>query len=332
MNNMSTQKLLKICAGCVVVVWLFCIGIVLGTYMTRNGIMTVDTTTTVPINTETTTQIVIDIVTNQAAPTTTEKVSVDITTGDSGLTTYNNGDNQGTTSGDVDQTNSQNSVAQEPQTSVPTTKEEIVKSLVDAINNTKATKNFTAERKHNMSVVVDEITGGSVVKNIADSVIAKNSNMTDSTFTFVNGVDTAGSGETPNSLFFPDGKQAELDPSAVKTATATATDNGDGTYTVHVELNPENQTLTSPAVNHDGIYETISIESFGLPSNVNVTSMYANYNNSSIDATINAEGKLKSIKYCMPVSEGGGEGKMLGMTVSIKMHGQYDGTITCTYG
>ncbi len=329
MNNMSTQKLLKICVSCVVVVWLFCIGIVLGTYMTRNGMMAVDTTTTVPTNTETTTQIVIDIVTNQAAPTTTEKVSIDITTGDSGLTTYNNGDNQGVMGGETDQTNSQNPVTQTPQTSVPSTKEDVVKSLVDAINNTKATKNFTAERKHNMSVVVDEITGGSVVKNIADSVIEKNSNMTDSTFTFVNGVDTAGSGETPNSLFFPDGKQATLDPSAVKTATAT--DNGDGTYNVHIEMNPEKQTLTSPAINHDGIYETISIESFGLPSNVNVTSMYVNYNNSVIDATVNAEGKIKTIRYCMPVSEGGGEGKMIGVTVSIKMHGQYDGTITCTY-
>lgn len=329
MNNMSTQKLLKICVSCVVVVWLFCIGIVLGTYMTRNGMMAVDTTTTVPTNTETTTQIVIDIVTNQAAPTTTEKVSIDITTGDSGLTTYNNGDNQGAMGGETDQTNSQNPVTQTPQTSVPSTKEDVVKSLVDAINNTKATKNFTAERKHNMSVVVDEITGGSVVKNIADSVIEKNSNMTDSTFTFVNGVDTAGSGETPNSLFFPDGKQATLDSSAVKTATAT--DNGDGTYNVHIEMNPEKQTLTSPAINHDGIYETISIESFGLPSNVNVTSMYVNYNNSVIDATVNAEGKIKTIRYCMPVSEGGGEGKMIGVTVSIKMHGQYDGTITCTY-
>lgn len=321
---MSTQKLIKICVTCVAIVWIFCIGIVLGTIMVRNGIMAQpepQTQTTVN-NGESTTQIHIDMVTNQATPTTTQEVTVELPTGDTGLTTYGDG------SGQQEQTTLP-TTTEPPKSNVPSTKEEVVKALVDAVNATKATPTFTATRRHNMQIAVDDITGGSLVKSIADSIIADKGDMTDATYIFENGVDKNGTDETPGTLVFPPNRQASLDPAAVKTATAT--DNGNGTYSIHLEMLPEMQTNEAPAVNHDGIYETISVESFGLPSSVNVTSMYANYNASVIDAVVNEKGKLQSITYCMPVSEGGGEGKMMGVTVGIKMHGQYDGTITFTY-
>ncbi len=322
MDKISTKTLLKVCAGCVAVIWIFCIGLVLGTYFVRNGMMTLPETQTQPSPTESTTQIVINMVTNQATPTTTEQVTITLPTGDSGLTTY--AGNQQGQNGEPGTT-----ATEAPASKIPSTKEDIAKALTDAVNATKSTKNFTASRNHNMAIAVDEITGGALVKSIADSIIADKGNVTNATYTFVNGVDQGGSDETPDTLVFPPNKPAYLDPAGVKSATAT--DNGDGTYTVQVEMNPEKQTNTAPAVYHDGIYETISVESFGLPSSVNVTSMYANYNASKISAVINPDGKLKSITYCMPVSEGGGEGKMMGVTVSIKMHGQYDGTITFTY-
>lgn len=324
MDKISTKTLIKVCASCVAVVWIFCIGLVLGTFFVRNGMMTLPETETQSPQTptESTTQIVIDMVTNQATPTTTEQVTINLPGSDTGLTTYGNGQQAQNTDPAVTTTEA-------PASKIPSTKEEIAKALVDAINATKATKNFTATRKHNMAVGIDDITGGSLVKSIADSVIASQTDMTDSTFTFVNGVDQGGSDETPDTLIFPPNKQAYLDPSGIKNITAT--ENGDGTYTVHLEMNPEMQTNDAPAIHHEGIYETISVASFGLPSSINVTSMYANYNASVIDAVINQEGKLKSVKYCMPVSDGGGEGKMMGMTVSIKMHGQYDGTIDITY-
>lgn len=325
MDKISTKTLLKVCISCVAVVWIFCIGLVMGTFFVRNGMMTLPETQTQTQAqpTESTTQIVINMVTNQAAPTTTEQVTITLPGSDSGLTTY--ADGQQTQNGDPGTVPS----TEAPTSKIPSSKEEIAKALTDAINATKSTKNFTASRNHNMAIAVDDITGGALVKNIADSIIADKGNMTNATYTFVNGVDQGGSDETPDTLVFPPNKPANLDPAGVKSATAT--DNGDGTYTVQIEMNPEKQTSTAPAVYHDGIYETISVASFGLPSSVNVTSMYANYNASKISAVINSEGKLNSITYSMPVSEGGGEGKMMGVTVSIKMHGQYDGTITFTY-
>ncbi|MBR2315438.1 MAG: hypothetical protein IKA56_02220 [Clostridia bacterium] len=320
MEKISTKTLLKVCAGCVAVVWLFCIGLVVGTYFVRNGMMTLPETQTQVQPTESTTQIVINMVTNQATPTTTEQVTITLPGSDTGLTTYAGGQ-QSTEPGTM--------ATEPPASKIPSSKEDVIKALTEAINATKATKNFTASRNHNMAIAVDDITGGALVKSIADSIIADKGNMTNATYTFVNGVDQGGSDETPDTLVFPPNKPASLDPAGVKSATAT--DNGDGTYTIQLEMNPEKQTNTSPAVYHDGIYETISVESFGLPSSVNVTSMYATYNASKISATVNPDGKLKSITYCMPVSEGGGEGKMMGVTVSIKMHGQYDGTITFTY-
>ncbi len=326
MDKMNSKKLFKVCVICVAIVWIFCIGLMLGTFFVRNGIMTLPETETQSqhVPSESTTQIVIDMVTNQATPTTTEEVTINLPSGDTGLTTYANGSSDA-----AESVQTTVPTTQAPVSDIPSTKEEVVKALVDAINATKATKNFTATRNHNMAVEIDDITGGSLVKSIADSVIADQTDMTNSTFTFINGVDQGGSDETPDTLIFPPNKQATLDPSGVKSAIAT--DNGDGTYAIHLEMNPETQTNASPAVYHDGIYETISVESFGLPDSINITSMYANYNASVIDAVINQDGKLKSITYCMPVSDGGGEGTMIGIAVSVKMHGQYDGTITFNY-
>ena len=122
---------------------------------------------------------------------------------------------------------------------------------------------------------------------------------------------------------------AYLDESAIKSASAAG--NASGGYTVALELNDENQSLTSKAKNHDGLFETITVESLGLPNNLTVTDLSITYSESKIIADINKDGKLDKIQYVMPVKEAAGAGKFMGTNIDIKIHGQYDCTITFTY-
>lgn len=220
----------------------------------------------------------------------------------------------------------QNSNEETPQSKIPSGNAGIAKALVNAINATKATQNFTAKKTEKLAVTVDEVSGG--IEGVVNSYVAKQLDKPDTVCTFINGVDSTGSGKTPNSLIAPLNKMASLDESAIQSATSVA--GTGGAYTVEIVLKPEQQTLNQAAKNHDGVFETIDPNSLGLPSNATITELYINYTGASIKAQINKEGRLDSITYVLPVSEGGGSGKMV-IPVSLKMHGQYDCTVTCTY-
>ncbi len=312
------NRLIKICLICVTVVWIFCMGLVVGSFGVRKQVRkSLEPSTelqwvqqTEPESTMS--QIVIDMVTNQT--TLPEKKDDPLgtnTTANGNITTFaaNTNTNEET-----------------PQSKVPSGNADISKALVNAINATKATQNFTVKKTEKLAVTVDEVSGG--IEGMVNSYVAKQLDKPDTVCTFANGVDSGGSGKTPNSLIAPLNKMASLNESAVKRATATAGTNG--AYTVEIELNPEQQTLDQAAKNHDGIFETIDPDSLGLPSNATITELYINYSGATVKAQINKEGRLDYITYVLPVTEGGGNGKMV-IPVTLKMHGQYDCTVTCTY-
>ncbi len=322
------NRLIKICAISIAVVWIFCIGLVVGSFGVRNKMKkellqsnTQPTSQqTLPPETQPTTsgtsQIVIDMVTNQsttAPPTTLGDITLktEASSGAGAISTF------------AEKTTA---VAETPADKLPSGNAEIAKALVDAINATKATQNFSAKKTEKLDVTVDEASGGT--QSVVDSYVKKQLDKPDTNCTFVDGVDTSGSGKTPTALIAPLNKMASLDESAIQSAEVTAGTNG--AYSVEVVLKPEQQTLNQGAKNHDGIFETIDINSLGLPSNATITELYINYSGATVKAQINKSGKLDSITYVLPVTEGGGNGKMI-IPVTIKMHGQYDCTVTCTY-
>lgn len=315
------NRLVKICAVCVAVVWLFCMGMMIGSYGVRQKVkkeLTSQQSTqesavqTSEQQTSDTSKIVIDMVTNQT--TIPEKKDDPL-----GLNTTNNG-NMSTfaTNSGVDE--------KTPQSDLPSGNEEIVKALVNAINATKATQNFSLKKTENNTVTVDEVTGG--IESAVNSVIAKQLDKPDTVCTFSNGVDAAGTGKTPNSVIAPINKMASLSADGVQSANVTAGMNG--AYTIEVVLKPETQTLTQSAKNHSGVFETVDFSSLDLPSGINMSEIFVTYTGASIKAQINKNGRLDEIKYTLPMTDGGGNGKMI-IPISVKMHGQYDCTLTCTY-
>ena len=308
------NKFFKACIACVVVIWLFALGLVVGTFTVRKeaqklyGSSQPDNNYSVSEN-NSMTQIDISMVTNESSPAQEEPSSDFTIPTDNSISTYESSQNGNIT--------------------VPSGNKEIAEALVKAINSTKAMQNFSASKTENLSVSIDDITGGAIVKSIADGIVSKQMNKPDINCNFKNGVDQNGSGQTPNTLVAPIGGMAYLDESAIKTASASQ--NSSGGYTVTLELNEETQSLNSKAKNHDGLFETITVESLGLPSNLTITALNITYSGSKIVADINKDGKLDKIQYVMPVKEAGGEGKFMGAGVNVKIHGQYDCTVSFTY-
>lgn len=316
------NRLVKICAVCIAVVWLFCVGIMVGSFGVRQKAKNELTSQQSQSQSSEqqsseqpssdTSKIVIDMVTNQT--TLPEKKDDPL-----GLGTTNNG-NMSTfaTNSGVDE--------KTPQSALPSGNEEIVKALVNAINATKATQSFSLKKTENTSVTIDDVTGG--IESTVNSIVAKQLNKPDTVCTFSNGVDTAGTGKTPNSVIAPLNKMASLSADAIQSANVTAGMNG--AYTVEVSLKSETQTLSQSAKNHSGVFETFDFGSLELPSGVTMSELYVTYSGASIKAQINKNGKLDEIVYTLPMTDGGGNGKMI-IPVSVKMHGQYECTLTCTY-
>lgn len=313
------NRLIKACAVCVAVVWLFCMGLVIGSFGVRNQMrkeLAASTeqpsVTQEPQQDAQTSQIVIDMVTNQTTlPEKKDNPLGESSGGNGNITTF---------------ASSGNTNEQTPQSKLPSGNAEIVKALVNAINATKATQNFTAKKTENLSVTIDSATGG--IEKIVNSIVSKQLDKPDTVCSFSGGVDSSGSGKTPNTLIAPVNKMASLDESGVQSAFVTA--GTDGAYTAEVTLKPETQTFKQSAKNHSGVFETFDFGSLNLPNGISVTDLHISYSGAKITAKINKNGKLDSITYVLPMTEGGGSGKMI-VPVNVTMHGQYDCTLTCTY-
>lgn len=314
------RKVYKIIIAAVVVIWIFASGLVLGTYTVRNRVRKSLNESTAPVTQATqpsttvpTTQgIIIDMITDVSPQTeapTTQPFSIEITTSGGNITTF------------VSNT--------EKTLNVPSGNKEIADALVSAVNSTKATKAFTAVRRDQTDFVIDNVTGGSAVKGIAESVINKVGNRPETTYSFSNGKDNNGSSETPVGIIAPANKSASISETAIKSASAQT--NADGGYDITLTLNDETQTLSQKATNHDGLFDTPDMTSLPLPSGIKMGRIDFVYSNATINASVNSDGRLTSISYSLPISQGIVEGSMLSATVNISLHGVYSSTTRFTY-
>lgn len=212
------------------------------------------------------------------------------------------------------------------QIKLPEGNKAIAQAYVKGINELKKAKNVTVSKKPTLDIVVDSMTGGSMVESIANGIVDANKPK-EATYTFVNGLDAA-TGQTPITAIAPLGKYAELDHSALKSAKAERTVGGG--YKLTMFLVDETQTHTAPAPNHDTTVEVIDIGLL-LPEGATVNDLSITYSGTRIEATFNKDGEIVSVYHVLPVSKAVGSGSMKvllsNITVSMELHGQY----TCQY-
>ena len=222
----------------------------------------------------------------------------------------------------------------EPSTTQPTTaqavqtpqgKEAIVAAYLNGVNTLKSTPNFILNKNDTLNIVIDEITGGSMVESVANTLIPKPA---PESYTFLGGVDAA-TGKSPNAVIAPLNVAAQVDPNAVTDAASQT--NADGGYTVQLTLQPEVQTLASPAPNLSTMVQVIDIAPL-IPSGFTLTDVTINYSPSVITAVFDSQNRIVSMQHKL-VSQGGGSGKVAfpPISASMTMHGDYTSDYTIIY-
>lgn len=209
---------------------------------------------------------------------------------------------------------------------VPGSKAEIIKAYVDGVNALKQQKNFGMYKDDKLNIVIDSITGGSIVQSFAETMLS-NSQKKPVNYTFQNGYDAA-TGATPASTIAPLGKLASIDESFVTNATSTK--NADGGFTLHLAFADEAQTYPNETAYHSNVVEVVDVASL-VPSGATVNYMNMMYSGTTIDATFDSSGRISYMRHYLNVSQCQGSGSMSIFTMDITLHGDFVSAYTITY-
>lgn len=316
---MTNKKLIQIIVICVVAVWVFCITFMIGVAKVRKQESTTVPQQTLATNNSYESQATQVPDSTQSSTTPTESQAIIATE------TSNTEVSESTQASQPSEQPTEQPATQ-PQSTIPSGKGEIIQAYVQAVNKLKSESNFSLVKVDNLSVSISEMSPSSAM-NMANKMIQNNSNSDPETFNFSNGSDAA-TGMSPNNVIAPLGKSAALSESIVTNATATP--NGDGGYTVNLTLGNETQTLDSPAPNYSTSMEVIELASLGLPSNAKFESLTITYDNSTIEAVINSEGRITSMKHFLNVSNAEGSGSMV-VPIKAKLNGNFSTTYQISY-
>ena len=309
---MTNKKLLQIVAVVAAAAVLFCTILIVGMQKIRREQAATTEPPTLPTSAPTTT-----------APTdTVPAVTID--------GNRIEGDEGGTTAPTTTQSALTPTQQTEPTTAagftVPQGKNAIIQTYVNAVNKLKSTPNFKLERMDTLNVQIDEMNPSSM-RSLANKIIAGNTKTAPDVYTFSGGSDAA-SGKSATYVIAPAGKNASLDSTIVTSATATAT--ADGGCSISLVLGPDTQTLQSPPAKLSGAMDVLSVEAMGLPSSAKITDMTVNYNNSTITATLDNQGRITAMQHKLIVTDSTANGTYV-MSVNVRMHGDATAQYKVTY-
>ncbi len=213
-----------------------------------------------------------------------------------------------------------------PKGIMPVGRQNIINAYVRGINNLKNTKKFNMTSDSYMNILIDDITGGTVVKNAVEKVIAENQVDSDKSYSFKNG--TSEMYETPMEVIPPQGKRASLKDEIVNSASVKS--NSDGGYTITIKLKDEFQNQKSGALLHEGVMPIIHLEEL-MPTGATIEEYEILYSAATITATFDKNNRLIYLEHYLSVPTGGGNGKMTLIPVHLAMHGDYSATYEISY-
>lgn len=305
------KKEVKVVISVILAIWLFVMGIEIGAYREKTKIA--ETTTTAPIVVTTT-----ESTTAQTTTETTTQATTESTTAAS------------TTVVDVNATTSQTAVENTTTTTTlapagPTTlsKEEIVAEVAKAVNAAKQEQNFTAVKDESIEVEIVDISV-SFLRNTVNSVIKSltGDGPTQTNYTFTNGLTS--DGKSPHGEIPPCGKDFTLPAEGVKEAKMEKV--GDTTvYTLTIVEEHTTKDAGVPQYNSQAIgYLDLASIADKIPFEITTANMH--YPGSTVEVTVDANGKLTKLVNKLPMS---GEGAVSAGSASFE--GGLDETWVFTY-
>ena len=218
---------------------------------------------------------------------------------------------------------------------VPSSIAEIVKAYNNAINDTKKFQGTVSVHKvGKMNITLEDCTVSFLTSQINDIMQGLISD-SDSSWTFTNGQHVWEDGNvTELNRIVPPGGGREAALTEAGVASATATDNGDGTYTMVIKLVAEKSTFdgaTGATVNpahNESVVDPLNLASLELPG-ITITKADMDYPGTTLEATVNGDGLLTKLVVDLPM-KGGGTGK-LGMSLDVVISGGALDTYDFTY-
>ncbi len=306
------KKEIKIAIAVVLSIWFFVMGFELGIYKERKAnsqagnevVNTVTPSTTQPTAPSTAAP-------STTAPTTTQPTTVLPPVIDP---------NQNSTAPTV-QPSSNAPVSNDPSS---LSKAQIIEKMNGYMKDLKAEQNVKAHKSENITVEVTDCSVPAAVSAI-NAIIKNLAGSEEIDYTIANGA--AASGETMFSIIPPTNKDFLLTDAAVLTATAKAS----GTDTVYtVVLVEESTTINSPVPQYNSTaIGYLDLASLDLPA-VTIAEADMKYPGSTVEITVNADGKVTKLVNKLPMS-GYGKAQISFFNGNATFQGALDESWTFTY-
>ena len=209
--------------------------------------------------------------------------------------------------------------------------DEIVANVGNAINTLKQTPNFTAVRTLNVVVKVVDCSVPAAIEKINEIIVDVTSKAEpQETLTFTNGVAVNTKGEQLTAFDAVPPERNGFTLTSAGVASARAEKQGDNTV-YYINVISESTTAENPIpVHNSGSLGYLNIASLGLPSIVNITRANMNYPASTMQVTVDKDGRLIHLKNYLPMT-GDGEAKVLGLGGSAQFEGYLDEEWSVTY-
>lgn len=214
---------------------------------------------------------------------------------------------------------------------VPSTKAEIVAAYNKAINDAKHYTGKVTLKKHDIiDVQLKDLPA--VAEKIITPVIANLTKTEPKEAVFENAVGVDDNTRELTRWIIPGGgRDAALQEAGVASATATA--NADGGYTMVITLVAETSTFdgtstTSEPTHHKSIMDPLELGSLDLGP-ITISNADLSYPGATMTATVDSQGRLTYLKQQLPL-EGTGTGKA-GISLTLKLAGSMDGTYEFIY-
>lgn len=219
---------------------------------------------------------------------------------------------------------------------VPSSIPEIVKAYNNAINDTKKFQGTVSVHKvGTMKINLDDCSVSFLTSSI-NKILQGLIKDSDSSWTFTNGQHVWEDGNiTELNKIVPPGGGREAKLAEAGVASATATDNGDGTYTMVIKLVSEKSTFdgaTGATVNpshNESVVDPLNLATLEVPS-VTITKADMDYPGTTLEATVNGDGLLTKLVVDLPM-QGGGTGNAMGASLDVVISGGAHDTYDFTY-
>lgn len=219
---------------------------------------------------------------------------------------------------------------------VPSSIPEIVKAYNSAINDTKKFQGTVSVHKvGTMKINLDDCSVSFLTSSI-NKILQGLIKDSDSSWTFTNGQHVWEDGNiTELNKIVPPGGGREAKLAEAGVASATATDNGDGTYTMVIKLVAEKSTFdgaTGATVNpshNESVVDPLNLATLEVPS-VTITKADMDYPGTTLEATVNGDGLLTKLVVDLPM-QGGGTGNAMGASLDVVISGGAHDTYDFTY-